>query len=681
MRSFYLLFTLLILPPFVFAASDKFGKVSDEEMHSRVCPIDSNAHAYFIFDHGHTYFEYPDTRIHLNIPDNEDRGFVMIHEHHFRIKILDKQGYDWAEVEIPLYYDNGEEKITSLKAATYNLDGKKIGKSKFKRGDMVIEETSRHWKTAKLALPDVREGSIIEVEYTIQSEFYFNLRDWHFQRGIPVLHSEYTAEIPEYFNYSQAQKGYFAIGTRMEKIPKTITFTIVDRGDDWVPDSKTMSERVRYNVSKYSFELKDVPAFPDAPFLRSWENYISKVEFELKSTQFPRRPMKLYSTSWEEVDNTLFQHHLFGQELKNANHLNEAVDKISRDHPDDAKAKVRMALAHMQERMGWNGTRSLLPEKSLSRAYKQANGNSAEINLNLVLLLRELGIKSFPLALSTQDHGVIHPAYPSLTRFNYVIAYAHLEDGFVLLDATDPYSGPNLLPYRCLNDKGRLIGGSGDKWIKLMDYQDYSSSGNYEITLSGDLSMSGSASFKLSGYGAYEIRKALQSKDGTNSYAESLNEQYPDFIISDVETSENPSGQDELQLSYTLKSRDKVSSGGDLVYFPLCPLPWLDKNPLTLEERKYPVEFNYPKKIQQTFVITFPEGYVLAELPQPINASLPDRSAMFVCQPTQMGNSIMVSNTIMINRSLYLPEEYEYLKSLFRMIIEKQSENIVLKKG
>ena len=43
------------------------------------------------------------------------------------------------------------------------------------------------------------------------------------------------------------------------------------------------------------------------------------------------------------------------------------------------------------------------------------------------------------------------------TAFNYVIAAVEIEEGLILLDATERYSVPNVLPIRDLNWFGRLI--------------------------------------------------------------------------------------------------------------------------------------------------------------------------------------------------------------------------------
>ena len=42
---------------------EKFGKIETKDLKMKTCPVNSNAHAYFIFDYGNSYFEYADKKI------------------------------------------------------------------------------------------------------------------------------------------------------------------------------------------------------------------------------------------------------------------------------------------------------------------------------------------------------------------------------------------------------------------------------------------------------------------------------------------------------------------------------------------------------------------------------------------------------------------------------------------
>jgi hypothetical protein len=57
--------------------------------------------------------------------------------------------------------------------------------------------------------------------------------------------------------------------------------------------------------------------------------------------------------------------------------------------------------------------------------------------------------------VSTRSNGISF--FPNRSAFNYVIAAIEVADGLILLDATNQFSSPNILPLRVLNWEGRLI--------------------------------------------------------------------------------------------------------------------------------------------------------------------------------------------------------------------------------
>ncbi len=646
----------------------KFGKIDAEELQVKVCPIDSDAHAYFLFDTGTTDFKYD---------MSGNKGFQLFFNRHLRVKIIDKEGLGWGDVKIGLYQNiNSKEEITDLKAFTYNLENDKITKTKLERDDILNEETTENLKTVKFAMPHVKEGSVIELEYSIKSDFLFNLQQWYFQRTIPTLYSEYTVIIPEYFYYNQAQHGYFPIEYHVTNKNQSLTFTNKERSGV-LATTEIYTSKIDYREDCHHYLATNIPSFPDERFLKTRDNYLSRVKFELNSTKFPDRPIKTYTTSWEEVDKELAESASFGKELDRKGHLEEDVQSI-KGSGLQGEALLNAALAHLKKQISWNGQLNKYTTAGLGKAYKSGEGNSADINLNLVVLLRKLGFKSYPVVLSTRQNGIIHPVHPSLTSFNYVIAMAEFNNNIYLMDATDPYSMPNLLPVRCLNDKGRIIGDPVEKWINLMDYRTYIAQASYEMTLDSSLALTGKVLKVFSEYGAYEYRSNIKSPDDAVKTAKKL-EEHAGSVIDSMKVAGLDSVGGKLILRYHLCRHEETNASGGLIYFSPGIDPFFDENPFKLEKREFPVEFEYPYRIQQTYTYLIPDHYEIAEIPKPIAAKLPNGHGSFYYQTSKKGNVINVSSLITIRNSLFLPDEYELLKKFFQSVIDKQNEFILLK--
>ena len=649
----------------------KFGKIDESEFENKFCPIDSNAHAFFIFDYGTTNFKY-NTAI-------ESKGFQLHFDRHLRIKIVDNEGFSWGDVRIALFQNNnGKEEISSIRAYTYNFTDGKIEKSKLDRSDLLTEETSENWQTLKFAMPNIKEGSIIEIEYTIVSDFLFNLQEWQFQRSIPVLHSEYFVSIPEYFNYNQSQFGYFPVSITTGSRRNKIIFSSTERTGDYIVKSEMRSSEVEFEEKTFHYLANNITSFPKEQFLRTGDNYMSKVDFELQYTKFPDQPLKYYTTSWEEVDEMLLDSEYFGKALNRVNHLKDDIVYLSGLGLEN-EALLSSALHQIQKKIHWNGNRNKYLKSTLNSACKDGEGNSADVNLNLVALLRELGFKSNPVVLSTQDNGIIHPSHPSLSRFNYVIAMVELGEKTYLLDATDPNSMLNLIPIRCLNDKGRVIGNQTEKWINLMDYKPYAVNATYLVSIDSAFNMSGKVSKQLSEYGAFDYKSKLAEANDVHSYLTELEETGTGFKIENLKVKGLEENSQNLSFQYNMVQKKGLNGAGTMIYFSPTLDPFFKDNPFKLEKREFPVEFDYPYIFQNNYSYLIPNNLEITELPDPLIVKLPENNGIFHFQIQSVGPTLNVSLKLVLSKSIFLPDEYESLKSFFQYVIDKQNELIILK--
>src|ERR1035437_1076962 len=176
--------------------SREFGKISTEELQLKRYEKDTTAEAVILYDMGKSYFT------------ETNNGFDMIFERKTRIKILTKAGLDKAEFLISYYKGNeNEEKILEIKGNTYNLENGEVKITALNPNNTFNEKYSEHWHNRKIAMPDVRIGSVIEFSYKILSPYIFNLRNWAFQQTIPVLYSEYSTSMVPFYDYVSNLQG------------------------------------------------------------------------------------------------------------------------------------------------------------------------------------------------------------------------------------------------------------------------------------------------------------------------------------------------------------------------------------------------------------------------------------------------------------------------------------------
>lgn len=628
--------------------SDHFGRLDPSDFDATICPVDSNAHAYYLFDRGNSSF--------LIIPN----GLKIVFERHFRIKILDKSALDEGTFVISLYHgdNNKEEELANLRAITYNKENGVVTETKLEKNSIFKENTSEHIKKVKFTLPNIKEGSILEVKYNLQSDFLFNFQSWTFQHDIPVLESEYITDVPEQLVYNPHFWGYVQVNmsTTTKKSP-----------------SYDFSENI--NV----YQAKNIPAFPNEPYITNKDNYRSRIEFELASTRFSSG-YEDYTTTWKALNQKLLDNDFFGAQLSKTGYFKDDLIEIKNKNLSLSE-KVNAVYNLIRKHIKWNGKEGIYTTGNIRKAYEDGTGNVADINLALISMLRELSVSAYPVLLSTVDNGFILKDFPTLTQLNYVIAVVIDGERRILLDASDPLTTATMLPAKCLNGSGRLINDQEGLWIEIKSTRISQSQVSYQMSLDPEKGLSGLYNEKNYHYAGYKMRSELKDSTGMKEYLDKLEEKFKGLTIHDAKLTGFNENERDLNLDANVISKMGFESTDELIYFNPIQMERLTENPFKAIERKYPVEFEYPWMINAIIEIKLPENYAIESMPKSGVFQNADKSAKFTFVSEALGpDKIKVSSLIYINKARFVVEEYQGIKELFSHIVAKHAEQVVLKK-
>src|ERR1035437_5131508 len=281
----------------------EFGKFSNEEFQLQRYEKDPTAEAVVIYDIGSSHFI------------RNDDGFQVVFERKTKIKIFNKAGLKWAQISIPYYEEsNKNEEIFELKGNTYNYENGQIRISALDTKNVFNEKYNEHWYDRKFAMPDVKEGSVIEVFYKIQSPYLFNFRNWDFQNKIPVIYSEYTVFMIPFYGYTNILQG--ANKFDCCKSYETGSFS-------------SPLGSIDYKDKAYCYVMKDLPAFKDESFITSANDYIIKLDFQLSQLHRPDGSTQAIMTTWPKLSEEMIDHESFGKYVNNSKkRAKEIVDGL-----------------------------------------------------------------------------------------------------------------------------------------------------------------------------------------------------------------------------------------------------------------------------------------------------------------------------------------------------------------
>lgn len=645
----------------------KFGKIDPEDFNVKATGKDSAASAIELFDIGQMNFA-------ISIKGVWNYTLVR----HKRIKILTKEGYDFGNFEIPTYKDyHSEEILNKVQISSYNLVDGKVVQNKAAKDEKFDDKFDKNITNHKYTLSNIQVGTIVEIRYEIQSDFIYSLRDWYFQQSIPVIWSDLTLRLPEYFRYKiniQQLNPVSLISDKMvtETFNGTTRGEGIDRGDS-------------YNFSCNSQERKwvsnNVPAFKDEPYITTNQDYVTKMDFEILSTQFPVNILKNYSSTWGNITKDFAAAEHFGSFIKPNGYSRKFVQTIIKDGDEDFK-KASDIFYYVKSNLKWNGNNGEYATENSSKAvFEKKNGNVGDINLSLLNLLLSADLKANPVILSTRSNGR-HPGYPLTTKFNYVVVELTVDSSSYLLDATHPDNAINMVSISALNHKGLLVDldAVNANWI-FMDPKDFSTSSIFgNVTFNSDLKLTGNFVNRKTNYEALNARKKFEKFTTEEEYLKNYKSDKNGLNITKYTQTDYKNPENPCFETFDFELEDYMEEAGNLVFFNPLFYERTKENPFKQEERKFPVDFAYPTLENYRLIITIPEGYVIDKLPESIAYKFQDNSASFIYSAIQSGNQVLINSKITLSSSEYNPEEYPDLKELFKQVVAKQSQPVVFKK-
>lgn len=656
-RSFCTAAVLLLLLDSPMALSQKltptFGSISDAEIALAAPADEPDAEAIVVFDIGRSRF----------VSEGAE-GFIIQYTRTKRVKILSRAGIRHAEISIPYYQEdrNNTEVVQGLEAITHNLENGHIIMRKLDPATVFDEQLSPKWRVKKFVLPDVKENTVIEFRYTLETPFFFNLPDWKFQTDIPTRYSEYSVGMTPFYEYDFIAQG-------MQKF---------DYQNSEPEFPKKSFGGIRYNDQVTTFVLKNIPSFKDEAFISSPEDYILKIDLQLAKMNRLDGTYKEYRTTWLALSKSLLEHEDFGKYYNASRRLAKSIlgkelASVSGNASLSDLKKYEAIISFVRQQVQWNGINSHFAFKSPKDVFSQKSGNAAEINLLLGALLSEAGADAHLVILSTRDHGKIQKDYPFDHYFNYVLVFVNGEKPF-LADGTDNQLAFDRIPAQCINGQGLVVSKELENWVSLETRAPSTEDVNLAFAL--DLA---TASARVTGTVQATEYTALHSRKAFQNDTTKIRQYLQDKIrLTPVKTGSINYDAPSKPYVFTFSGTSPLEVlGTKLVLNPFLEFP-LRENPFVRDSRSFPVDFTYPRNSQFKSVIPIPVGYRIDQLPEGQAMDNELMKITYAC--TVAENVLTVQAAYMLKKSVYSTAEYTRLKSYFGILTRELNRSIVFEK-
>ena len=625
--------------------SQEFGKISLDELKEIPYSEEEAAEAVVLFDIGKSYF----------LPNRT--SFDLYFERTTRIKIVSEAGSKWAEISIPFYRQgNSSERVSGIEAYAYNNENESVQKTSFKRSNIYEEKINDNWSVKKFAIPNVKEGTIIEYKYTVKSQYVFNLYDWEFQWRIPVLYSEYEVNMIPFFEYSYLLQGW-------------------DKLDSYSSYEDTNIQRIgtsTFNNMVHKFTMKDVPAFDSEEFITSVNDYITKIDFQLSRINKPDGTIENIMTTWEDVNKSFLDNQNFGEYINRSRRHASRVLDIKELSSMSEEERFHHVIRFVKGNYNWDKRNNKYASKSVNKFTGDKFGNSADINLFTIGLLNAVGIETKPVVISTRNHGKIRYDYPYTHFFNYVVILAKVNDEYKLADATEILSLNDRIPVRGLNDMGLVVQKDVVEWISMETLVPSVTKTDLQIEVTEDTTLHTNVSIEATEYDALNYR---------NSYSNNvkrIKESVETIGYSVIDSTIVVKNHLEIKKPYILTYEQ--TSVPEVVNEKIYIAPFLGEsitdNPLKQKERSYPIDITYPQIRSFHSSIEIPDGYEVDYLPSELSINNQLFELNYSIESTEEGIDVFFD--YYFKATIYSPEYYLAIQAFFDEIVKKGNERVVL---
>jgi len=520
-----------------------------------------------------------------------------------------------------------------------------------------------------LQLPAVEPGSIVGYEYVQKKRPYIFDDNWWFQEEIPVRQSRFTLNLPPGWEMAAHWSNYAEVKPQ--------------------PDGP----------NQYVWEIENLPAVEHEQDMPSWLAVVGRLTVKY----FPRDPALRAKSSGSWRDIGLWYSQLTADRRQPTPEIQKKVVELT-SGATTLLAKMQALASFLQHDIRYVeiqiGIGGLQPHPA-EAVFRNRYGDCKDKVTLLSTMLHEIGVDSYYVMVD--DHrGVVIPESPSILGNHVILAirlpesipnkdlYAVVEypklGRILFFDPTNPYVPLGYLPYYLQAGYGLVMAPDGGELVQLP-----------VLAPSANL-LSRSAKFSLSPTGMLsgdveEVRwgeeaafsreqfQTVQPADRAKVLESFLGNSLSNFSIKAATVGNLDHYDLALTVKYNFAAESYARSAGDLLI--VRPRVLGQKGQvIALEKDKkrlYPVELHEPSLQNDDFEITLPPGYVVDELPSPVEAKCD--YGYYSSQVEVTGNTLHYKRTYEIKNVTVPAEKLDAFRNFLHQINSDERQSAVLRKA
>jgi hypothetical protein len=582
-------------------------------------------------------------------------------------KILRPGGREYGNVFV---YLNSHRRITGLRGWCIPAQGKdyevkdkealEISLPKIEGSELISDV-----KDKVLHIPAADPGNIIGYEYETEEQPMVLQDFWDFQESVPVRESHYSLRLPPGWEYKATWMNYPEVKPPQAGTP---TWTVNDvkairKEDDMPPMDGVIGQMI---ISFFPSGGPAVNGFGDWQQMGNW--YRSLINGRTNpSPELKQKVAALTSSSANQLEK-----------------MRALAQFVQHD------------IRYVAIELGIGGWQPHAAPDIFSHRY----GDCKDKATLMGSMLHEIGIDSYYVLINT-ERGAVTPSMPARARFDHAIIAIKLPEelndpslstvvtvpklGKILFfDPTDELTPFGRISGSLQANYGLLVTSDGGQLVELPMLPSSMNGIRRVAKLNLDVNgkLTGSVAETRIGDRAWSQRYALRTVTNANERIKPIENLLSGSLSTFVITKANAVNIEHTDLpfgfEYTFEAENYAKNAGNLLLVRPRVLGSKSSSLLeTKDARQFPIEFEGPIKDTDAFEITLPAGYVVDDMPPPVDAEF--GFASYHSKTETKGSVLTYTRSFEIKELSVPVDKASDLKKFYRIIASDERNTAVLK--
>jgi hypothetical protein len=518
-----------------------------------------------------------------------------------------------------------------------------------------------------IKFPEAAVGNVVGYEYTQRQRPFVFEDEWNFQDKIPTRFARISIALPPGWDFSNFWANY--------------------------AEQKPVSTSGNQNV----WEVHDVPAVEVEPNMPPMHAIAGRMGIKYYPRDLAMRQKA--AVSWDDI--AAWERSLTVNSRNSSPAIAAKVTELT-NGVTDPLAQLKAISAYMQRNIRYAaievGIGGFQPH-SASDVFTHQYGDCKDKATLLSTMLKQVGIDSYYVPIFV-ERGVTNPKFPS-KNFDHVILAIKLPDSvsdaglyamynspkygrLLIFDPTNEYVPLGYLPYYEQNNYALIVGPEGGEIAQLPLGVPMSNrvlrTATMKLTPTGTLS--GEVNELRSGGPAVSSRQQFlnaQPGDRQKVVEQFLGNSLSNFSLMGASVGNLNNYDQSLTMQYKFLATDYAQSAGDLLIVRPRVIGGQNFSALGGKKRLYPIEFREATRQDDIYDITLPAGYVVDELPKPVDVSCAYGS--YKSEVTVNGNVLRYKRTYTLTDVIVPTDHINDVRDFFRQIDADEKASAVLRRA